>query len=787
MLKSYLFIALRHIKHNKIYSLLNISGLAVGLSAFNLIGLYVQYELSFDKYHENADRIYRVVRDEKAFTPAALAPALKEEFPEVEAFTRIIQENNILLSYGENHFLEETIHWAGPQTFKIFTLPFIAGDPETALHNPNSIVLSQKTAEKYFGNEDPLGKIIILNDRTSFTVTGIFTEMPANSHFVMEIVLPYADWFRLNGIDITQWGGNFSYTFILLQEGADPTLLEEKIQPIIAVPMLEMFGRIKPYMQEFFLRPITDIHLYSHRMQEISMNNDIKTILIFSTLAFLILFIACINYMNLATARSIRRSKEIGMRKVVGAQRNHLVYQFLGESVTMTVLAFILSLIVTSLVLPTFNNLVEKPLTFDSVSNPHYFIGFVMLVIFVGLFSGSYPALLVSGYKPIAVLRGAFTRTAKGMMLRNLLVLFQFSITILLFICTLTIQEQLAFIQNMDVGYRKEQIITMDIRDSAVLQNIELIKEELSRHPDIKLVSTSARLPNDIDTFMSRYLNSNKPDDLITIFYNTVDYDFIDLYDIPIVEGRNFSREFISDQNGVFLVNEAAVRAAEWDYPVGRNFTHWNGKTGIIVGVMKDFNLHSLHSPIDPLYLFLNPSSVSQLSIRISPMHIPSTLTYVKDVMKKFSSNYPFEYSFFDDIFNRAYHMEQRIVNIFRSFAVLAIMIACLGLLGLTAFTAEQRTREIGIRKVVGAPIPRIVLLLSKELMRWLILANLIAWPLAYFTMNKWLEKFIYRIDLHLLLFVSGSLLALSVAGVTIALQASRAAFTNPVEALKYE
>ena len=259
-----------------------------------------------------------------------------------------------------------------------------------------------------------------------------------------------------------------------------------------------------------------------------------------------------------------------------------------------------------------------------------------MLVIFVGLFSGSYPALLVSGYKPIAVLRGTFTRTAKGMMLRNLLVLFQFSITILLFICTLTIQEQLAFVQNVDLGYRKDQIITMDIRDSAVLQNIELIKEELSRHSNIKLVSTSARLPNDIDTFMSRYLNSNKPDDLITIFYSTVDYDFIDLYDIPIVEGRNFSREFISDQKGVFLVNEAAVRAADWDSPVGRNFTHWNGKTGKIVGVMKDFNLHSLHSPIDPLYLFLYPSNVSKLSIRISPIHIPTTLTYVKDVMKKF-------------------------------------------------------------------------------------------------------------------------------------------------------
>ena len=408
-------------------------------------------------------------------------------------------------------------------------------------------------------------------------------------------------------------------------------------------------------------------------------------------------------------------------------------------------------------------------------------------MIFVGLFAGSYPAMSVSGFKPITVLSGVFTRSSKGKALRNILVLFQFSITIILFICTLAIKEQLILVKKMDVGYSKEHIITMSIRDQAVRDNVEAIKTELLQYSDIIAVSTSIRLPNDIDTFMSRYLNDNKPDERITIFYNHVDYDFVNLFDIQIVEGRGFSRDFPSDDNGVFLVNEAAVRVAEWESPIGQPFTDWSGETGEIVGVMKDFHLHSLHSPIEPLYLFLNPGSFSKISIKINPYNIPATVNYVKGVMKKFLPNYPFDYTFFDEEFDHAYHTEQRMMNVFSSFAVLAILVACLGLFGLTAFTAEQRTKEIGVRKVMGASVSRIVLLLSKELIRWVVLANTFAWPIGYFLMIKWLKNFTYRVDLNLYLFLSATVLALVVASLTVVVQSLKAAYANPVDSLKYE
>ena len=787
MLKNYLFIALRNLKKNRIYSSLNIIGLAVGLAAFILIALYVQYELSFDKYHENSDRIYRVVREDSTFTPAPLGPALTENFPEVVAVTRIIQSKNMLISHEQDHFLEDEFYWAGPATFEIFTIPFIKGDPQTALDDPSAILISARIAAKYFGNEDPLGKVLTVNNRTNFTVSGIFSGMPANSHFVMDIIVPYVTYFQITNNDITRWRSNFSYTYFLLQEGTNPEGFENKIHPTIERPLFEQAGFKEPYPKMYSIQPITEIHLHSHRMQEIGVNNDIIYILLFSAIAFLILFIACVNYMNLATARSIRRASEVGMRKVVGAQRKQLIVQFLSESVAMTFLAMFLSLIIIVLALPAFNSLVERQLSINPVANPQFFLGLVFIVFIVGLFAGSYPAMRVSGFRPISVLSGAFTKSSKGLALRNILVLVQFSITIILIICTLTVREQLDFVKNMDVGYSKEQIITLGVRDRAVRQNIQAIKTELLRYSDVVAVSTSGRLPNDIDTFTSRDWTGRNPDEPIPIFYNTTDYDFIDLFDIQIVEGRNFSRDFPSDEKSVFLVNEAAVRVAEWESPIGRKLTHWRGDTGKIVGIMKDFHHHSLHRPIDPLYIFLDASDYSTVSIKIKSIHIPATIDYVESVMKKFSPNLPFDYSFFDDVFERAYNTEQRMVSIFSSFAILAILIACLGLFGLAAFAAEQRTKEIGIRKVVGASVPKIILLLSKEFIRWVVLANIIAWPVAYFAMNRWLQNFAYRIDLSVLLFLFAAVVALIISGLTVSVQSVKAAAANPVEALKYE
>jgi len=787
MFKNYLLVTMRNLRKNSTYSLLNIIGLAVGMAAFILIVLYVQFELSYDKYHENTDRIYRVIREGRAFTPAPLGPELKEKIPEVEAAARIIRNSNTLVSHEQNHYLEEEFYWADPAMFDIFSIPFTSGDPETALNEPFAIVLSQSAAKKYFGDADPMGNILMVSERYQFKVTGVFGDMPANSHFVMDVAVPYETYFRITSNDISGWRSNFSYTYFLLREGADPQEAENKIHSFILIPLLKADGIKEPYPKYFFIQPMTEIHLRSHLMQEIGVNNDMKYILLFSSIAFLILFIACVNYMNLATARSLRRGKEVGMRKVVGARKGQLIAQFLGESVVTTVLAMIFSIMMVLAALPAFNNLVQRQLRFDPLQNPQFFLGLVFITLLVGLFAGSYPAMRMSGFRPISVLSGSFTRSPKGSSLRNVLVLIQFAITIILIICTTAVRAQLKFIKTVDMGYTKEQVITLPVRVRSVRQNIQSIKTALLQSSDIIAVSTSGRLPNDIDTFTSRDWTGRNPDKPIPIYYNTADYNYIDLFGMQIVQGRNFSRDFPSDEKGAFLVNETAVKVAEWESPIGRKFTHWSGQTGEIVGVIKDFHLHSLHRPIEPLYLFLNPQDFSNIAIKIKPINIPTTIDHVKEVMKKFSPSTPFSYSFFDEVFERAYFTEQRMGRVFGAFSFLAIFIACLGLFGLTAFAAEQRTKEIGIRKVLGASDAKIFLLLSKEFVQWVLLANLIAWPTAYFAMNKWLQNFAYRIHIGIVAFLISGGTALLIAYLTVSFQSIKSARANPVDSLRYE
>jgi len=787
MLKNYLMVAFRNLMKNSAYSYLNILGLGVGMTAFILISLYVRYELSFDTYHENADRIYRVIREGRAFTPAALGPDLKEKILEVETVTRMIRQSKTLISYEQKHFLEEEFYWADPETFDIFSIPFISGDPGTALIDPSAIVLSRRTAKKYFENEDPMGKTLTVSERYEFKVAGVFGDMPGNSHLVMDAVVPYETYFKITNNDINGWRSNFSYTYFLLREGADPRIMENKISPLIETPLYRVAGINEPQPKYFFIQPMIKIHLHSQLMQEIGPNNNIKYIMLFSSVAFLILFIACINYMNLATARSLRRGKEVGMRKVVGAKKGQLIAQFLGESATMAVMAMVFSIAMVLGVLPAFNGLVERQLSLNPIQDPQFFVGLVVIALFVGLFAGSYPAMRLSGFRPVSVLGGAFTRSATGSSLRNVLVLVQFSITIFLIVCALTVRDQLKFIKTVDVGYSKEQIVTLPVRGRSVRQNIQSIKTELLKCPDITAVSTSARLPNDIDTFTSRNWTGRKLEEPIGIFYNTVDYDFVELYGMQIVQGRNFSRDFPSDEKGAFLVNETAVKVAEWESPIGRKFVHFNGQKGEIVGVIKDFHLRSLHSPIDPLYVYLNPSSFSNISVKIKSSNIPETIEYMEGVMKKFAPSNPFSYSFFDEVFERAYFTEQRVGRVFGAFAILAIFIACLGLFGLSVFAAEQRTKEIGIRKVLGASVARIFLLLSKEFIKWVLLANFIAWPIAYFMMNKWLENFAYRIQLSFVAFLISGGAALLIAYLTVSYHSIKSARANPITSLRYE
>jgi putative ABC transport system permease protein len=785
MFRNYFLIALRSINRQKMYSALNIVGLAVGLAAFILIAMYVQNELSFDQHHQNSDRIYRVVRDGRAMTPAPLGAALADNFSEVEAVTRIIQDKNTLISREDSHFLEQEFYWAGSDVFKVFTLPFVFGDPDTALLGPSSIVISQSAAKKYFNEQNPLGKTLNINDKMDYKITGVFADMPAASHFVMDFIVPYEDYFRVTQNDISKWQSNFTYTYFLLREGADPVALESDIHRVIEVPLFEKFGVDKPYPQMYFIQPMTDIHLKSHNMQEISVNNDMMYIYLFSSIALLILFIACINYVNLATARSTRRGKEVGLRKVVGARRFQLVQQFLGESFLIILVALSLGILLVELVLPVFNNLVERQLSLQAMTEPQFLWVLVLTVVLVSLLAGGYPAAKISAFKPILAINGVFSKGVKGRNLRNILVLFQFSITTVLFICTLTINEQLDFVNDYDVGYNKNNVITLTIRDSAVRKNIAAIKSELLNNPEVIGVSASASLPNNIDTFTNKVLNSEFPDKETTIFYNTADYDFAELFGIDIEQGRNFSRDHQSDEKGVFLVNQAAVRAAGWESPLGQTMTHWSGEQGSIVGVMKDFHLHSLHSAIEPLYIFLAPQNFSHLSIKVKPGNVPATLEFIQGTMKKFSPSFPFEYAFFDEEYSRAYHPEQQMVNVFSSFAILAVIVACIGLFGLTAFAAQQRTKEIGIRKILGASVSKITMLLSREFVHWVVLANLIAWPIAYLAMEIWLQNFAVRIDQGFSNFVGSAAMTFVIAVLTVSVLSVRSATANPGKALR--
>ncbi len=787
MLLNYLRVAVRGLMKHKVYSLLNVVGLTTGLATFVLIALYVQFELSFDRYHDQADRIYRVVREEYCFSPPALGPRVQDRFPAVQAAARVVKDGDVLVSRGDTHLIEPELHWVDPALFDIFTIPLRRGDPHQALRAPDALVLSEKLARKYFGDGDPLGQTLTLFDHQRFVVTGVFAEMPVNSHLRMEMMAPLDTWFRLTGNDGNSWRSNFVYTYLFLRPGADPQAVQGGFLDMETELLRSMSVTVGPdYKRTFGIQPITEIHLHSHRQQEVSANNDMTYIILVSAVAVLVLLIACVNSMNLATARSLTRSREVGLRKAVGARRIQLVTQFLGESVTVMMLALGLSLLVAWLVLPWFNTLVERELSLNPLGNPFLFGGILLVSLLTGLLAGIYPAIFLSGFRPAAVL----SRTSTGgprpaSRLRNILVMAQFTVTIVLIISTFVVRDQLLFMRQADLGFNREQIVILPVRAQAIRQNIEAIRTELLRRPDITAVAASDSLPNDVTTFTSRPWTGKSDGEPVPIYYNTADYGFVDLFDIDIVQGRNFSREFPADAAGAFLVNETAVRTAGWKDPLGQEFTHWRGNKGRIVGVMKDFHFQSLHQPIAPLYIFLNPDAVSFLSVKIRSTDVPATLAAIEAGFKRFSPHWPFTYSFFDDMFARAYEDEQRLETVFGVLAGLAVVIACLGLFGLSVFTAEQRTREIGIRKVLGAAPGGIVLLLSRELLGGVLVANVLAWPVAWFVTRRWLEAYAYRVEAGVQPFAAAATLAVVIAGLTVSVQAVRSALANPADSLR--
>ena len=806
MIRNYIKIALRNMHRHKGYSFINISGLAVAMACFILIFLYVQYELSYDQYHENYNQIYRIVCEDRgrmymnSFEWAQTHPAVvyhaKQEIPEIWAAVRFLFRNEVPLAVESNRYLVDNLYFAEPGLFDVFSFHLLKGDPKTALEDRRAILLSESMAEKFFGGREPLDQTIRMDGAHDLKVTGIFKDIPGNSHFTMDFIVPYRLREVLYGSDINTWEG-MCYSYVLLSDDADIGALEQKLDEFPDRYFYENEAQKENRRLKYHLQPISRIHLHSHLNFEIQPNNDIKFILGFLSIAFLILIIACINYMNLATGRASQRFKEVGVRKVFGAGRRHVLSQFLSESILFTMSALVVSIMIVYLTLPYFSAFIERPLSFHLMSKFTFLLGLCGLLFFVGFTAGCYPAVVLASLRPIAVLKSNFRINLRGVSLRKILVVTQFTISTILIVGVLVVREQLHFIRSTDMGYDREQIVVVTVRDENIYDKMETLKTELMRHDRIEAVSLSSNLPCHMD-YSLRIHWPGMPDDFHQMMnFAFVDYDFIDLFGIELLEGRNFSRNYSTDADGAYIVNQAAQNVLGWESPVGREFDHYDFMntrrfiTGKIIGVMKDFHFLSMHNRIEPLYLMLNlrPEVMnrSYLSIKMRQEDIPMTLGYIEEQMDKFSPVYPFEYRFFNSVLDSAYREERRIEQMVHTFAGIAIFIACLGLFGLASFTIRQRTKEIGIRKVLGSSVVSILFLLSRSFVKCVLIANVIACPVGYYIMQRWLNGFAYRIPLSWDVFVFSGLLTFMSALLTVGYQSIKAALSNPVDSLRYE
>jgi putative ABC transport system permease protein len=792
MLKHYLKIIIRATLKNKVYSLINIIGLTTGMVVFLLIMSLVYYEFSFDQYHENKDRIYRVVQEQLgndymgsnlfAVTPAPLAPTLMDEYDEVEKATRVMKGHNIMVGNGKESFLEANVFGVDAEVFDIFTFSYLQGNPEMLLTQKKSVVISESMAHKYFPNQEVIGQTLLYRNEHEFKIVGVVKDMPKNSHFVMSMMFHYESLMELAKRDMDSWGNSSFYTYILLTKKGDANVLEAKFPALrdkYTNDKIDDDGQ----SNRFYLQKLNRIHLYSNINFDIAANADVKYMYIYSAVALLILLIACINYMNLASALATRRAREIGIRKISGAFKHQLILQYLGEAFALTFMALTISLIVIVLIMPSFAEFVGRDITLNIQENPQWLVMLFLTCLFVGFMSGSYPAFRLSSIIPIDVLKGSYHKSAKGSFFRNLLVIMQFTISGVLIISTIIVSDQLHFIQVKDMGYSRDQIMIINIRDRLLIEKIPILKQELRQINGVVDVSSSTSLPNNISS--SRIVDwPGRPEGEDIIIYSSyIDYNFIKLYDIDIVAGRNFSQELDNDK-AAFLINEAAASALGWDNPLEHELIGVD--TGRIVGIVKNFNQHSLHLAIMPLQLELHDSRRA-ISIKIAASEIPNTIAEIKKTKESFSSIYPFEYEFFDDVFNTAYKSEQKIGKLTRVFTILTIIIACLGMYGLASFTAEQRIKEVGIRKVLGARVFHLILLLSKDFTLLVVISFILSAPIAYFIMQQWLEDFAYHTNIGMFTFLSALVLMILVSWFTVAYRTFTVANSNPVKSLRDE
>lgn len=805
MIKNYLKIALRNLARYKQMTLINILGLAVGMAACVLILLFVQYELSYDRYHEKADRIYRLSREfynsdgVTGLHLGHLAPPFEPLL--AEDFSGIIQSSARLLSYsplmtyeeGEVQIVEEDFFFAESEVFKIFTFPFVEGDPATALSEPNSVVLTESAARKYFGDEEPMGKTLIYDQEVDMKVTGVMEDVPDNSHFHFDMLASFGTVENYFGQEymMSNWGSNNYSTFILLPEGYDPAELEAQFPDFIDKHVTGDSEVPASQWTALHLWPLTDIHLYSHLDSEIEANGDIAYIYIYTIIALFILVIACINFINLTTARATRRAKEVGVRKVMGAEKASLVRQFLSESVLISLFSLALAILLVTLALPYFTNFVNKQLTFDIVANPFLLLLLVSIILIVGIVSGSYPAFYLSAFQPARILRNSRGNQRGNAFLRSGLVVLQFVISIALVIGVITVERQLDYVKSKPLGFNQENLVVLRVSDD-MYQQYEELKARLLSQPGVSDVTLTSRVPS------GRLLDSQGGEvevngEMQGINFRLadvhVDHDFVNSFGIDLVAGRNFDINRASDSTEAFIINEAAVRAIGYDSPEDAidKKIRYGGQDGFIIGIAQDFHFESLHQPISPVIFMITSGRASNLVARVQAGAMDETLSYFKDQWSYLMPGHPFNYYTVGDRFQDQYDAEDRLSQVVQFFSILAIFIAALGLVGLASYTAEQRAKEIGIRKVLGASVSQLLLLLTRSFSKLILVAFLIACPLAYFFMNQWLDTFAYRNTLSIWSFILAGIAALVVAWITVGSQTISTATRNPVQSLRDE
>lgn len=796
MIRNYFKIAWRNLIKNKIYSSINLLGLTIGMTCFILIALYIQFEISFDKFHEKSDRIYRIVQQQKgntfrgtdffALAPLPLSEAMKKDFPEVESITNIDVYSTLLVK-DEKSFAERGLY-TDEYYFDIFTVNVIEGTGKEALKSPNTILLTKSLAEKIFGGTSPVGKTILLSNEETMTVKGVVADPAINQHFTYDFITSKRRGTQFQR-DLTNWVSNNYHAYVLLKEGQnDYKTLQDKMSRYVEItkPAYERQGF--QFYPEYSLQPLEDIHLHSKINMEIEQNGDVQYVYFFTFLAFIILILASINYMNLATSRSTQRSKEVGVFKSLGADKRNLIFQYLGESVLLTLFSFLFAALLSVLLLPRFSELLDKNIPLDIMGNGWILALMLTLAILIGSLSGLYPAIFLSNVNPVDALKGKFSKKNKRQsVLRNVLVVGQFIAAISLISCSIIVYQQLQYTQKKKLGYNKNQIVHVAYTSDKMYEKEDVIKKQFLDHPNIHKVSISTQLPinvrsqGPVDNWEG---NINK--EPLYVYRTYVDYDFLDLFEMDIVEGRNFKRGIASDSTNAYILNEAAVKKLRWETAIGKKFNDGN-----VIGVVEDFHLQTFDLEIEPLFIKIRDQNWNtdhgEVILKIDFDDIKNTIAFIENKMKSIEPLGIFEVKFMDETYSKLYDKEKRLGYAFNIFSLLAVFIACIGLFGLVSFNVFQRTKEIGVRKVLGSSVFSIIHLLSKDFLKLILIAIITAVPITYYLMNNWLQDYIYRIDIEWWFFAIAGVITGSIALVTVVIQTLKAATANPVNSLKTE